>query len=681
MEPLDGLTDIPFTLEQRRYVSEKLHPIFTGIFKDCLEKKPDDVKQFMIEWLSSNKSSGNGNSDVRMPSQDSNLLRQLQAELNALKEKSAIQEKYILDVREQVRGLGRDAALSFSVCQYNILAGYLGHNTQPWLLYGIDISDEVRDAITKKFYQKGADGKFCNAGWPNYVVGILSDEQIKVVEELENRVFAWDKRRAKILEVMDANDADVYSVVELDDFEGFENHLKGYGGKFEKRPRRSSHDGCGIFWRELKFSLVDSLSFAFVDGVDAKGVEIKDRAALLVLLSFKRCPRERIIVISTHLARNPEDSAMTFLRARQIAQLMKNLTEFAAKNDALDCPVVMMGDLNAAVFGEIRGMARAVFQLAGQDVHSFLWRSDDVQTTATSVTSTRDVRIDAVMYQPTHLKVLEVYVPEVKEKIPNDMHPSDHVPVYVSFQVKADHKRRRESAHAWLAAITHSNQKIPVLLPSEMARAFEYFDREHTFKIDEFDIEESCNNLGIDLSTQQQAILLKCFDNSRINWEDFVLSFNLQLTPDRMTGVADLEKCFDILSSGKGAMKLDNLKTAFTEISPVKYTDEEMRDILSVIQTDADGFIDQQLFTTAVLKGYAAGGRDSQETAESSDSDEESSEDEADRRILHEASSQAPVGRMTRKTVQALKGNSEDPIQHARLLRQHLQRFQAFLKG
>ena len=28
----------------------------------------------------------------------------------------------------------------------------------------------------KKFYEKGPDGKYANAGWPKYVDGILSDE-------------------------------------------------------------------------------------------------------------------------------------------------------------------------------------------------------------------------------------------------------------------------------------------------------------------------------------------------------------------------------------------------------------------------------------------------------------------------------------------------------------------------
>eukprot|EP00900_Chrysochromulina_parva_P007715 jgi/Chrpa1/16945/Chrysochromulina_OHIO_Genome00020550-RA len=42
---------------------------------------------------------------------------------------------------------GARAAHEFVVAQYNILAGYLGDNTQPWFLYGLDLSSERREAI------------------------------------------------------------------------------------------------------------------------------------------------------------------------------------------------------------------------------------------------------------------------------------------------------------------------------------------------------------------------------------------------------------------------------------------------------------------------------------------------------------------------------------------------------
>ena len=66
--------------------------------------------------------------------------------------------------------------------QYNILAGYLGENMQPWFMYGIDVPAERRGRIIAKFYQKDEQGRYMNAGWPKYVQGILTEEEIQQVK-------------------------------------------------------------------------------------------------------------------------------------------------------------------------------------------------------------------------------------------------------------------------------------------------------------------------------------------------------------------------------------------------------------------------------------------------------------------------------------------------------------------
>merc|ERR1719428_2017025 len=99
-----------------------------------------------------------------------------------------------------------------TLLEYNILASYLGKNTQPWFLYGADLSAERRAEIMAKFYEKGADGKYCNVGWPNYVRGILSDEEIAEVERCDEACFRWSVRRQRIAEELKRSDADVISL-------------------------------------------------------------------------------------------------------------------------------------------------------------------------------------------------------------------------------------------------------------------------------------------------------------------------------------------------------------------------------------------------------------------------------------------------------------------------------------
>lgn len=43
---------------------------------------------------------------------------------------------------------------------------------------------------------------------------------------------------------------------------------------------------------------------------------------------------------------------------RQVTQIMATLTQFTSRYGARESPVILLGDLNARHFGEIRGIAR-----------------------------------------------------------------------------------------------------------------------------------------------------------------------------------------------------------------------------------------------------------------------------------------------------------------------------------
>ena len=89
----------------------------------------------------------------------------------------------------ELRGLFRrsDAAYQIRVAQYNILAGYLGNNMEPWFLYGVDMPPERREAISKLHAERGPDGAYKNVGWPNYVRGVLSAEEQAAVERVHEQ--------------------------------------------------------------------------------------------------------------------------------------------------------------------------------------------------------------------------------------------------------------------------------------------------------------------------------------------------------------------------------------------------------------------------------------------------------------------------------------------------------------
>eukprot|EP00913_Durusdinium_trenchii_P029934 g28051.t1 len=95
-----------------------------------------------------------------------------------------------------------------------------------------------------------------------------------------------------------------------------------------------------------------------IDGNDDKGREKRDRSCLMVLLRWKTAGNnvQPLVVVSTHLAKDPYNKAQTAIRVRQVTQIMATLTSFTSKNQARDCPVILLGDLNARHFGEIRGL-------------------------------------------------------------------------------------------------------------------------------------------------------------------------------------------------------------------------------------------------------------------------------------------------------------------------------------
>ena len=232
---------------------------------------------------------------------------------------------------------------------------------------------------------------------------------MRAVEERDAEVFAWHVRRPKIVQTVLSLDADLVSLVELDQYESFfrgafEN--AGYGSLWMKRPRPESADGCAILYKKNKMELIASHGFSYHDDLHATR---RDRVALMALFSVKHgCQGEdnRILFVSTHLARNPENEQQTLVRIRQVCELMLELRKFASSHDCMHVPVVVAGDWNAGNMQRLRFMALALFSLQSlvHSAHPLLLGGMDVPTSKTSFTLHRRSRIDYLMYQETLLR-------------------------------------------------------------------------------------------------------------------------------------------------------------------------------------------------------------------------------------------------------------------------------------
>eukprot|EP00931_Biecheleriopsis_adriatica_P038222 TRINITY_DN21916_c0_g1_i1.p1 TRINITY_DN21916_c0_g1~~TRINITY_DN21916_c0_g1_i1.p1 ORF type:complete len:647 (-),score=110.17 TRINITY_DN21916_c0_g1_i1:44-1984(-) len=509
----------------------------------------------------------------------------LASRVEALEKQLKRQALQLQEMQMALHSVSRDSRRTVSVLQYNVLAAYLGKNTQPWFLYGAEVSPAAREKIFSRFYAKGPDGK-PSYPWPRYVEGILPPAEIAEIERIDTEHFNWEKRSIKLIDQIRSLDADVISLVELDHFPFFARCLDdGWDSIFQKRPRKASADGCGIFWRRSKFSLIDSKGFDMVDGSDDRGLEKRDRSCLMALLRWRASSSQQknLVVISTHLAKDPYNRAQTAIRVRQVAQIMASLTEFTAAHSVQDCPVVLLGDLNAHHLGEIRGIARTVWQIKGAPIHKFLWGASDVNTGPTSITKARQCRIDAVQYLSSHMEVQDVApVPRLPpgEVIPNDEHPSDHFPVCATFVIKDTYQKHREYARAWLECVA-GREKFYPLADEELRDAFEFFDRDKSGQIHRHDLEEACLDLHcVQFSVDVQSLLLSCFPDKQISYENFLRAYEARLSAERMRCIGDLECAFRYFAGGKSEIQLSCLETAFREITPISFSDAEVKEMI-----------------------------------------------------------------------------------------------------
>eukprot|EP00756_Hemistasia_phaeocysticola_P052145 Hpha_TRINITY_DN2734_c0_g1::TRINITY_DN2734_c0_g1_i1::g.110315::m.110315 len=548
--------------------------------------------------------------------------------------------KVVEDLKEENRLLRRVLAESvppsFSIAQYNLLAGYLGNNMEPWFLYGVDLSPEERQAVRNKHQEKDESGKYKYSGWPNYAKGILTDEQIQKVEEVHRNSFDWEGRKVRLLEQALRLDADILSFVECDHYDDisgttptFTGHDpgpgfwkaamsdRGYDSYWMKRPRDNSHDGCGLFWRRCRFELIAASGENIVDGMRG-GREVKDRICIAALLRM-RYWQQNVLVVSTHLARNPEEKRQEWLRARQIGHMMRFVGQFAEQHGALNAPVVIAGDMNSSNFCRVRGLAEAMLIMCGevakdQVVHPMLFEARDVPTGATSVTSCRSVRIDAILYQRRALALKSVIdYPPPDCPIPTPEHPSDHMPVKAVFSVCSNTQNRSFSAACFVKTLLGIDIPAP-LNGTQLTEAFLYFDWNNRGSLEKEDMLRSLCELDIGLrETEQQQIAALLAENQtcdvvtgecKLYLDDFKRVYGNQLKR-RLTQRTELEWAFSMMDeNGDGKLSLEELQECFRQASPVDVTPEALQEIFQQADKDGDGLISFEEFLEHTAANY-----------------------------------------------------------------------------
>ncbi|KAH9259667.1 hypothetical protein BASA81_002089 [Batrachochytrium salamandrivorans] len=357
--------------------------------------------------------------------------------------------------------------MSFNVLHWNLLAGYLGRNTNPWFLHGIALQPSQRKAIFQNYYARDMQtNKLMNPGWPKYVQDVLSPEQIQTIQDQDRTLFAWPTRFAKIKRILaqPKHQAEVISLVELDCFEEMRDFLQqfGYVGEFSRRPRPVSKDGCGLFWKQSEFTLMRKSRITYRDRSTPK----QDRCALLVLLRHTRS-QQPFLFASTHLARDvfgepPKDNE----RARQLGELCQHIRDFTlGEEEKEDIACVVCGDVNSNSLDRLAGLCQVSTLLSSSKLrlHPFIFNSQAVHVPGqlTTLTESRRARIDAILFSAHLLQSQTVKFDDeiefAKQTIaPNLIIPSDHFPLLTKMELIPRTNRVENAVKKWWSAVFKS---------------------------------------------------------------------------------------------------------------------------------------------------------------------------------------------------------------------------------
>jgi len=361
---------------------------------------------------------------------------------------------------------------TFKVMQYNILAKALGDNKAPWFLFGAGLSKEERNGVQARHDARNATTKeFLYKGFENYAADLPLEKKQKIAER-SAEVFDWygkegrlgrGERLAKeigetladivILEEVDlfSNttkgnrfEAGLFSMVDkyaceklnisdelsqrarvLSAVRHREARMEGtvYGGFLARRERRP--DGAAILWRKDRFRLLGKDRVVYSSG---------DRIFAMVLLE-DLVTGKSVLVLGTHLERNPENSTKEDTRRQQVIELVRSLRKVSGnKYDA----VIVAGDMNSNALQDKWEVAVELFN-THVDAPPFADAFEQIASTGkkicTSRTEERLVLIDYIFYSPHTLRLVDKYGPDrcPVAAIPDEEHPSDHIPLVVAF--------------------------------------------------------------------------------------------------------------------------------------------------------------------------------------------------------------------------------------------------------
>ncbi|XP_010036884.2 carbon catabolite repressor protein 4 homolog 5 [Eucalyptus grandis] len=170
--------------------------------------------------------------------------------------------------------------------------------------------------------------------------------------EVQPRFLKWRRRKKLIRKELNVYDASIVCFQEVDRFDDLADLLKkdGFGGVYKARTGEAN-DGCAIFWKDDRFTLVHQ------DNIEFKTFGLRDNVAQLCVLKMKQRvmpdspaqssaslldQNQLLLVANIHVLFNPNRGDVKLGQIRLLLEKAHQLSEIWGK-----IPVIIGGDLNS----------------------------------------------------------------------------------------------------------------------------------------------------------------------------------------------------------------------------------------------------------------------------------------------------------------------------------------------
>ncbi|KAJ3328231.1 Glucose-repressible alcohol dehydrogenase transcriptional effector [Blyttiomyces sp. JEL0837] len=311
----------------------------------------------------------------------------------------------------------------------------------------------------------------------------------------------WDYRKELLLQDILNYNADIVCMqeVEMSQFEEYFSEQLGQLGDYEgvfwpkSRARtmgdfeKRSVDGCATFFKTTKFTLVERHLIEFqqiaMQRPDLRRTEdvynrvmVKDNIAVITILESVDNPGLRILVANAHLHWDPTYMDVKLVQtAMLIEEIQKHASNYALQQSRAGSgnkgtlPIILCGDFNSLPnSGVYEYLSKGSVPQDHEDFSTYKYGpytsegmshklslksaySHIDELDFTNFTPTFKGVIDYVWYSMQTLSITGLLANVEKEYVartvgfPNAHHPSDHIPIVVSFRFKSmpDEKNRK----------------------------------------------------------------------------------------------------------------------------------------------------------------------------------------------------------------------------------------------